>query len=339
MAITTAYAPVREQGNGVKVDFDFTFKIFNASDLVVGKLLRSTEAETACTLGVDYTVTINTVTEGGTVTYTVAPTALQDSFIRRNIPTTQPEVIPSSSIFREAQLNTALDRGIMILQQVWVSHTRCIKLPETWTGGAISVPAPEAGKYLVWNTAEDALENADLPDPSILVKAETADAEAATDDAKFMTAAKVKAEVQKSGAVTIPIANVTGHDAAKEDVSNKDVTATLGTSDTKYPSQKAVKTYVDTQVATKALGDWVDKSASHGAQVAATDGFVTVTTANSASSTGYTDAAADPSTVRGYSDVGGGTIQSYTFPVKKGHSWKVTVACGNIAVGWIPFGV
>jgi hypothetical protein len=30
-----------------------------------------------------------------------------------------------------------------------------------------------------------------------------------------------------------------------EDVSNKDTTTTLGNSDTKYPSQKAVKTYVD----------------------------------------------------------------------------------------------
>lgn len=34
-------------------------------------------------------------------------------------------------------------------------------------------------------------------------------------------------------------------------LANKDTTTTLGTSDTKYPSQKAVKTYVDTQDATK----------------------------------------------------------------------------------------
>lgn len=33
-----------------------------------------------------------------------------------------------------------------------------------------------------------------------------------------------------------------------ENVANKDTTATLGTSDTKYPSQKAVKTYVDTSI-------------------------------------------------------------------------------------------
>ena len=37
-------------------------------------------------------------------------------------------------------------------------------------------------------------------------------------------------------------------DALKELLTNKDTTVTLGTSDTKYPSQNAVKTYVDNQI-------------------------------------------------------------------------------------------
>ena len=43
----------------------------------------------------------------------------------------------------------------------------------------------------------------------------------------------------------------------KEDVSNKSTNTSLGTSDTLYPSQKAVKTYVDTAVsgANLALGE------------------------------------------------------------------------------------
>jgi hypothetical protein len=40
-------------------------------------------------------------------------------------------------------------------------------------------------------------------------------------------------------------------DALKELLSNKDTTTTLGTSDTKYPSQNAVKTYVDNGLAFK----------------------------------------------------------------------------------------
>lgn len=52
-------------------------------------------------------------------------------------------------------------------------------------------------------------------------------------------------------------------DALKELLSNKDTTGTLGTSDTKYPSQKAVKTYVDTTIGSVAIvgnvavGDWL----------------------------------------------------------------------------------
>ena len=35
---------------------------------------------------------------------------------------------------------------------------------------------------------------------------------------------------------------------AKENIANKSTTTTLGTSDTLYPSQNAVKTYVDTEI-------------------------------------------------------------------------------------------
>ena len=41
--------------------------------------------------------------------------------------------------------------------------------------------------------------------------------------------------------------------ALKEDLTNKSTTTTLGTSDVLYPTQKAVKTYVDAQVATAAI--------------------------------------------------------------------------------------
>lgn len=41
-----------------------------------------------------------------------------------------------------------------------------------------------------------------------------------------------------------------------ENVTNKDTTATLGNSDTKYPSQKAVKTYVDNKVSALSAVTW-----------------------------------------------------------------------------------
>lgn len=61
---------------------------------------------------------------------------------------------------------------------------------------------------------------------------------------------KVYSEVIKtpSGKQLATLDDITG-DATFELVTNKDTTTTLGTSDVKYPSQKAVKTYVDVAIA------------------------------------------------------------------------------------------
>jgi hypothetical protein len=50
-------------------------------------------------------------------------------------------------------------------------------------------------------------------------------------------------------------ADVTSSLALKEDASNKSTATTLGTSDALYPSQKAVKTYVDAQIASATIAD------------------------------------------------------------------------------------
>ena len=158
MSVNIDYVPAREQGNGTKLDFDFTFKIFAASDLVVGKVLRSTDVETPMVLNVDYTVVINTVTEGGTVYYTSAPTTLQDSFIRRLMDITQEADIPTNNLFREVQIENAFDKGTMIDQQQQVEIDRSIKIGETVLIDPI-LPTPDPGKALLWNPTGDALIN------------------------------------------------------------------------------------------------------------------------------------------------------------------------------------
>ncbi len=85
------------------------------------------------------------------------------------------------------------------------------------------------------------------------------------------------------------------------------------------------------------LGAWVNKSASYGAQQAATDGFVIVTTVNSASGYLRTDSANPPTTLRGTLDAIA-SINSCMTPVKKGDYWMFTLNDGTIAVWWIPLG-
>ena len=49
----------------------------------------------------------------------------------------------------------------------------------------------------------------------------------------------ILSNLTEQGYITLPFSYT------PENVANKDISGTLGTSDTKYPSQKAVKTYVD----------------------------------------------------------------------------------------------
>lgn len=88
------------------------------------------------------------------------------------------------------------------------------------------------------------------------------------------------------------------------------------------------------------LGAWVDKSASYAAQQATTDGFVCVIVNSSgtdANVQGYSDANANPTTIRGRCFTAHNYTSSFMFPVKKSDYWKVIVTAGGIdAVYWIP---
>lgn len=91
------------------------------------------------------------------------------------------------------------------------------------------------------------------------------------------------------------------------------------------------------------LGAWVDKSASLGAQQAATDGFVTGYIQIGSSETflnAFTDSGSNPTTTRAYitNPAGNGGF-SFCMPVKKGYYWKVLISGDSTyAVYWIPLG-
>jgi hypothetical protein len=101
----------------------------------------------------------------------------------------------------------------------------------------------------------------DLKANTVDLTAETtrATAEEATLTTNVATnATAIAAETTRATAAEALKANatdVTTSLALKEDVSNKSTTPTLGTSDTLYPSQNAVKTYVDTSIAGATIVD------------------------------------------------------------------------------------
>lgn len=173
MSVTNSTNKTLQDGNGSTVAFDFTFKIFKDSDLKVYKITKETgEMGDPLVLNTDYTVTINKVGEGGTVTFTTAPTTEQQVGIYRIIDITQPANIPTDTEYVEKTLENALDRACMISQQLHEAVGRCIAIPEfadmTEEGESVyenvntDLPTPVAENVLAWNEDATGLVNYDV---------------------------------------------------------------------------------------------------------------------------------------------------------------------------------
>ncbi|CAB4133196.1 hypothetical protein UFOVP140_57, partial [uncultured Caudovirales phage] len=107
-------------GNGTTTVFPFAFKVFQASDLYVVRLVTATGVQSTLVSGTDYTVSINSdqnASPGGTVTliggalaagYTLTLTSL--------ISYLQPTDLTNTGGFYPSVINDALDRLTIFVQ-------------------------------------------------------------------------------------------------------------------------------------------------------------------------------------------------------------------------------
>lgn len=222
MSVTETYEPVLLETDGSETDFDFDFSVFAGTDVVVALVDPDTlEVLDTPELGVDYTVTLNTSTVGGTVVFGTAPADDQLVSIRRNIPTTQSTDIPSGGLFRESQIENALDKAILLIQQLEESVSRALLQSPYSEALDLQFPAPVAGTVLGWNSAEDGLENKTPNTEAYITKASTAMAEAGTDNSSYMTSLKTDEAIQarKTRVATLSItANHLSTDGSLYDV-------------------------------------------------------------------------------------------------------------------------
>lgn len=181
MTVSASYTPVQVQGDNTELDFDFGFKVFNASDVVVALVNRTTLVATPQTLSTHYTVTLNTSTPGGTVHFITAPTTDYDVSIRRTMTLAQSADIPSGGLFREVQIENAFDKAMMIVQEHLEILTRTLaQSPYAAIIANLTLPLPVAGKSIGWNATATALVNdpadfaATIAAVQILVNAATA---------------------------------------------------------------------------------------------------------------------------------------------------------------------
>ena len=165
---TTAFASFSNQtnkvfgsGDGVTQTFSFPFKIFNKTDLQVYEINTSGTVFGPLTLNSDYTVAISSTTEGGTVTFTTAPTVNWQTFIKRVEPLTQSLAIATEGPLPSKQIENQLDRAMMVNIQNAEAISRSVLLPVTTTLSSLAFPNPSANQVLAWDPTGTSLVNVD----------------------------------------------------------------------------------------------------------------------------------------------------------------------------------
>lgn len=164
MSITNSDNSIKETGNGIKVAFDFNFKIYEAADLIVYKINVTTLVRTLQVYGSDYTVSISapSTAEGGTVTYIVAPTSGEQSYLERAIEYTQTVNVPVVGAMSEKQLEKGFDKLCILILQLLQQVRLSLKFVSSSSHSDIIIPEPAADQVLGWNSLGTTLENKTL---------------------------------------------------------------------------------------------------------------------------------------------------------------------------------
>lgn len=198
MSVSNQTNKVSGAGNGVTVTFSFAFKIFDVSELYVYKTNNTTGVITGpLVYTTDFTAMISSVTEGGTVTFIVAPTVNETYLIKRIVPQTQSAVIPSEGTFPGKQMENQLDLLTMMIIQVNETVGRAFTVPITFTGTIPSLPTPQDGYAIGWLGTTGTMQNLLVDSATITAAVAAAAASAAT-----ATSAATTASTQATTATT-----------------------------------------------------------------------------------------------------------------------------------------
>lgn len=144
-------------GNDVTTDFPFSFKVFQASDLLVVQTDENGD-ESALALTTDYTVSLNSDqnnTPGGTVTLLTALPSGNSLVIGTAVANLQPMLLTNNGGFHPTVVNDAMDRVVILVQQIIEKVTRSIKFPISDASLNATLPTAQqrANKALVFDAS------------------------------------------------------------------------------------------------------------------------------------------------------------------------------------------
>lgn len=278
MTISTTYLPDVYAGDGVTKAFSFSFSIQDEEQLKVSLFGTTT---TVLVLNTDYTVsgvgntTGNTDYTSGTVTLTTAPTSTEELVIGLNVEITQSTTYPRNGVFPSKSHEAALDKLTLISQELRQEVNNSLRVSDNVQNFSGVLPTPVGDYYIKFNETGTALEAFPLSGSGLGNVNEDLSPElggnldnkgfSITDSVGNIT---LDGDVDVSGALSVAstvtvdsldvttsatVSTLTADSlalATGATVTELSTDGTLtGNSDTALPTEKAVKTYVDTAVA------------------------------------------------------------------------------------------
>lgn len=137
-------------GDGSTKNFDYSFAIFDETDLEVYRTTSGVDNELI--LGTDFTNTGGTTEYSGQIQILgTAPAADEKITIISNIPLTQPLDYEEYGAFSAESHEQGLDRLVRQNQQLQEQINRSVALPVSSNVSGLSLPEPEEGKVPKWS--------------------------------------------------------------------------------------------------------------------------------------------------------------------------------------------
>ena len=151
--MTISNTTAKTSAVGGVTNYTFNFRILADTDLKV-YTEDSDGVITLKTLSTDYTVTFVSGVEGGTVIFSVAPSASLNVWIVQDTPRTQGTDFEKNKQLPAETVEVSLDKLTMLVNQLQEKIEQCLRVEINYTLENPSLPGPEAGKHLTWNTAD-----------------------------------------------------------------------------------------------------------------------------------------------------------------------------------------
>ena len=200
-------------GNGITDTFAYGFKVYDQADL---KVVHTTvlDVESTWTVDVDYTVTDVGEDAGGNCVAATPPATGETITILRDMDLLQGTALTNQSGYVGEAHERAWDELTQMTQQVSEKTDRALMLPESSGSTGLSLPEPDAGKPIKWNTAEDGFDNGSTDLDSIISDATTQASAASTSATAASTSATAAAASETAAAASATTATTQASNAS-----------------------------------------------------------------------------------------------------------------------------